>query len=177
MNGPTQPKWQQVIWTGAGVSLVTTILLLLALVAWTIGQIVDIVNLQKEPDLGFVVTSIGVLTLTLLRFLAELMGAAIAFAGLAVSFFAHQHANSLSVGAQQNFALPPAALRSHSPGIVGVVIGAVIIVCALFAKSTHNYEGPQTIAVLAPPGASAASAQDNNGGDNRLIPSGEEKPK
>lgn len=117
------------------------IICLLCLVAWTVARVIGVISEKTDADLGFVMTGLGLVSLTLLRLLAILIGGAIAFAGLAVSFFAHDNASSLAVGSDGNTS-PKMALATYSPGIIGVVVGATVIVGALYAKSNHSYQPP-----------------------------------
>lgn len=78
---------------------------------------------------------------SLLRLLAILIGGAISFAGLAVSFYAHQQATSLGAdAAREHLVNAKAALATNSPGIVAVVIGALVIIVALMLRSPHTYD-------------------------------------
>ena len=168
MDASRSPRWQQAIWTGAGLGLLLTILLLLAFAGFTIFRVVELVALRSDADLAFVFSSVGVVTLTLLRLLAILIGAAIAFAGLAVSFFSHERALSASAEVQVPVSTnTKAELVAYAPGLVGLVVGALVIVCALFARSKHDYKGPETYSVVLPnataPGASSPSGQPPSG--------------
>ena len=150
------PAWQRIIWIGAGGSLFLVIVFLLALVAWTVERVTGIIVSRPTADLAFITTGVGMVTLTLLRFLAILIGGAIAFAGLAVSFFTHDSVNFMGVGAEQNsLAIPKMTLATYSPGIVGLIVGAAVMVSALYATSEHQYSGPSTVEVV----QSAGSAE------------------
>lgn len=154
-NRRGSPKWQQLIWSGAGVGLLLTITILLAFSASTVSQLLTLVSKKQDADLGFVFASIGLITQTLLRLLSILVGGAVAFAGLAVSFFAHEQ--QTSAGAQLGSGAANVAkftLATYAPGIVGVVVGALIIVAALYARGKHEYTGPQTYSVNLQEGSS-----------------------
>lgn len=135
------PRWQRIVWVGAGAGLLATIFTLLAIVGVTVGQVVESFRLKSDTPASVLLSGMSLVTLTLIRLLAVLIGGAIAFAGLAVSFFVHQQAVRLDVGvAEKELGNAKAALATHSPGIVAIVIGALVIVAALFAKATHSYE-------------------------------------
>lgn len=135
--------WHKHIWIGAGVALFLILLLLLGFVGMTVSKIMNIISTQQNADLGFVFSGVVLINLTLLRLIAILIGAAIAFAGLAVSFFAHDKATSLSAqGKLSEDAATGGALKAFSPGIVGVVVGAIIILTAILSTATHHYLPP-----------------------------------
>ncbi len=144
-------KWQRSIWYGAGLGLALTIAVLVWFMSSTVTEVVRIIAAQKNPDLVFVFASTSMVTLSLLRLLAIVVGAAIAFAGLAVSFFTHEKATTITgeTGSQDG-SKTAAALATHSPGIAAVVVGSVIIAIALLAKSSHTYEGPHVYQLSVP---------------------------
>lgn len=156
MNPSRITRWQQGIWTGAGLGLLLTIAALLTFTGSTVSRVVELIAARTDADLAFLFSSIGVVTMTLLRLLAVLIGAAIAFAGLAVSFFAHEQPASLAGEASGSVGSAKVALATYAPGIVGVLVGAIVIVCALLARSKHDYRGPETYSVVLPPQASAS---------------------
>lgn len=159
--------WKSYMWLGAGGGLLVTILILLIVTGLVLWRAVDLIEAQNRNNYEFTFLSIGLIAFTLIRLLAVLIGAAIAFAGLALSFFVHEKATkfggvintpeSMIVKATESMAeivteptaakkpessMVKATLATYSPGIIGMVVGAVIIVCALFAKSEHEYRTP-----------------------------------
>lgn len=136
------PQWQQRIWTGCSRGLLTVIAALFCIVIFTLWQILLLLQ-TKDGDNAFVFAGITLVTVSLFRLLAILIGGAIAFVGLAVSFFAHQNVSTVNAElAQKEYGTAKAALATQSPGIVAVIIGAAVIVCALFARGTHTYQPP-----------------------------------
>lgn len=128
---------------GAGAGLFVILLLLLGFVGMTVANIMNIISTQQNADLGFVFSGVVLVNLTLLRLIALLIGAAIAFAGLAVSFFAHDKATSLSAkGKLAEEVTTGGALKTFSPGIIGVVVGAIIIMTAILSTATYQYLPP-----------------------------------
>ncbi len=163
------PAWQKYIWLGAGSGLFLILVLLLSFVTYTVAKLVDIMAAKGQEDLAFIFSTIALIDLTLLRLLAILVGAAIAFAGLAVSFFAHEKAIGFSGELQQSSsAYAKAALSAYSPGIVGVIIGAVIIVTAVLATIEHSYKPPiKTYSIRPLTETPTLQARDNaNAGSN-----------
>ncbi|UMZ14269.1 hypothetical protein I9018_11520 [Pseudomonas sp. MPFS] len=137
--------WQRYIWFGAGGGLLLFLMLLLSFVAYTVSTLVGVMQLEGGNDLDFIFSCIALIDLTLLRLLCILVGASIAFAGLAVSFFAHKNATTFSGDLKDTAALSGNfALSTYSPGILGLFIGAVIIVTAILARTEHSYSSPTT---------------------------------
>lgn len=147
---PETALWQKKVWFGAGVGLLGTIIILLMVVGIVVWRTLDIIGLQANNDHLFTFFSIELITTTLIRLLAVLIGAAIAFSGLAISFFVHE--KETKFGGVVNTPGTPiinteatmakATLATYSPGIIGMVVGAIIIACALFAKAEHQYQTP-----------------------------------
>jgi hypothetical protein len=160
------PRWQQVMWLAVGASLLLTISVLLWFSATTVGKLVEVVG-RPTYDHGFVIVGMGLIAQSLIRLLAILVGAAVAFAGLAVSFFAHEQEMraQLSIGGSSTV---PAkvALGAYAPGVVGLVVGAVIIALALFARGEHEYQ-PGSYEIQIP----ASEAQQSGSGLPTLEPS------
>jgi hypothetical protein len=87
---------------------------------------------------------IGMINNTLLRLLAMLIGAGIIFGGLAVSFFSSRDTNQISFDANPTTGgVFKAMIASNTPGLIGMFLGGIIIVCALLTTSTHRYESPR----------------------------------
>ncbi|MNK89889.1 hypothetical protein D3C87_1099160 [compost metagenome] len=163
-------RWQERIWLGVGLGLLLTIVMLLAFVGLTIWRTTSFIEERKAVDLAFTFSSMGLITLTLLRLLAVFIGAAISFAGLAISFYAHDRATGVDGEFRATGAgTAKATLATYSPGIVGVFVGAAIIIFALFAKSEHGYQGGKTI-VLEPPPAQAGTSSASEANSKEKIP-------
>ena len=148
---PGTQRWQIAMWNGAGFGLLLTILVLLTFIGASIWRATSLVEERPSADLAFTFASIGMINLLLLRLVAVLIGAAIAFAGLAVSFFAHD--KPLSIDVQQGESAPSAkklALSAYSPGLVGLLVGAGVIVAALYAKGEFNYQAASSVKVMPP---------------------------
>lgn len=161
---PKAQRWQISVWYGAGLGLLLTIAVLLTFTGVSIWRTTTLVAERTTADLSFTFASIGTINLTLLRLIAVLIGAAICFSGLAVSFFAHEKAMTLELGHEVlNAGSAKGTLATYSPGLVGMLVGMVIVVCALFSKSEHTYQGPKTTTLEvtavdeAPPAAPVAS--------------------
>ena len=132
------PAWQQRVWVACSFALLLVILVLLLLVGSALWHVMALLE-QKTSDLAFIFSGMALVTSSLLRLLAILIGGAIAFVGLAVSFFAHQKATSIASDVVHEQVNAKAALATNSPGIVAVVIGACVIIVSLFSKATHSY--------------------------------------
>ncbi|QFG30101.1 hypothetical protein F6476_13320 [Pseudomonas umsongensis] len=141
-------SWQAGMWKGVGIALGIAGLLLIGLVATSIWRTTSIIDANSGDDLAFIFSGLGLINNTLLRLLAMLIGAGIIFGGLAVSFFSSGDSNRISLqalpAAGESF---KAMVATHTPGIVGIFMGGIIIIAALFARSTHNYTSPERIEI------------------------------
>lgn len=140
---PARIKWQSIVWLGLGAVLALLLIALLLMVALNQDRVFDVIQ-GEYKDRAFIASTLFNANLVLLRFVVVLVGAGIAFAGLAVSFFTHERATEISGGGVHSAQLPRFRLVSHSPGIVAILVGATIIICALFAKTTSYYQGATT---------------------------------
>lgn len=163
-------EWEQGIWLWVARGLAVIGLVLIIFVAGTLIWITREVTILGGKDLAFSFSSIALLSLTLLRFLAILIGAGMVFGGLVVSFFAH--AKTSTLGAQGSVAGSPTSfnLATASPGLAAIVVGALVIVAALYAKGDHKYvaapmviNSPQSTKVLPPSSESPLKAADDLG--------------
>ncbi|WP_297833125.1 hypothetical protein [Pseudomonas sp.] len=145
------PLWQRRIWSGVTIGLGIAGGLLILLVAYSIYRTSGIVDSKKDADLVFTFSGLALINSTLLRLLAMLIGAGVIFGGLAVSFFTHSTPNQARGGVKSELGSVSAMLASHSPGLIGVFIGGVIIVAALYARSTQTYSSPSQTSVTLPP--------------------------
>ncbi|MCG7326850.1 hypothetical protein [Achromobacter sp. ACRQX] len=134
------PKWQTMIWLGLGATLCVLLAALLSLVAITQMRILTVIE-KVDTDLVFTATTLGHANLILLRLVVVLIGGGISFAGLAVSFFAHEKASEVSGAAAAASQLPRVKLISHSPGVIAIVVGAALMACSLFVSSSIYYSG------------------------------------
>ena len=144
------PSWQRRIWIGCSVGLMLVICLLCLISAFALGKTMLLLE-DAGHDHLFQFAGMILITGSLLRLLAILIGGAISFVGLAVSFFAHQRATSIDMSlAHEKEAMTTAALVTYSPGIVAIAIGAAIIISALYARGHYNYH-PESVTNQAVP--------------------------
>lgn len=135
-------NWQRGVWIGVACALGLTILLLLLFVGSTVGRVADLMASRGENDLAFAFSGMALLTLTLLRLLAILIGAGLAFGGLVVSFYSSATMANVEGGHEAAGGSLKAKLATNSPGIAAIVVGAAIILSALFAQGRHSYQAP-----------------------------------
>jgi hypothetical protein len=143
-NRPAEstPIWQQKIWTVCSFGLMTIIVLLCSIAMFALAKMLILLQTQDHDHL-YQFAGINLVSSALLRLMAILIGGAIAFVGLAVSFFAHQKATSLDADvAKEELGNAKAALATHSPGIVAVIIGAAVIIASVYARGTYSYSPP-----------------------------------
>jgi hypothetical protein len=133
------PKWQQRIWVGCSIGLMFIIVTLCVIVVFALAKMMILLEI-KDNDHLFQFAGMNLVSGSLLRLLAILIGGAIAFVGLAVSFFAHQKATSLDASiAKEELLNAKAALATYSPGIIAIIIGSIVIISSIYARGTYNY--------------------------------------
>ena len=143
--------------------LLISFVILFAFVSMTVQSLSEGIKHPGQIDLAFVFAGSDLISTSLLRLVAAMAGSAIAFAGLIISFYTHKNQTTLMAGATRGpdgaggGFVPNISLSTYSPGIVAIVVGAMIIGGSLFSKATHEYSGPMTMerqAEQAPPGTS-----------------------
>ena len=144
-NDTTAPVWQRNIWGWVTAGLGITCFLLIMLVAYSVYRTTGIVDSRKSADLAFIFSGIALVNSTLLRLLAMLIGSGVIFGGLAVSFFTHSQSSRFGIDAKEGERSLKTMIASHSPGIIGIFIGGIIIIAALYARSTQTYSTPRYI--------------------------------
>lgn len=138
--------WQKHNWTVAVILLFVTMMVLLFIVWANTSSILTIVSARRDQDPSFVFGGMSLVSLTLIRMLAILIGAAVAFAGLAISFFSHDKATQMAASnSKVGGSTTAATLTAYSPGIVGIAFGAVVIMTALLTKTTHSFQPSQMV--------------------------------
>lgn len=133
------PKWQQKIWVGSTLGLMFMIVVLCIIVLFALGKMMLLLEV-KDKDHLFQFAGMNLVSGSLLRLLAILIGGAIAFVGLAVSFFTHEKATSVDTSLVRDERLnAKAALVTYSPGIIAIIIGSAVIIASIYARGTYNY--------------------------------------
>lgn len=141
MLGNTSRTWQQIVWMGAALALLVVIGALIWFVGATVTDLVAVLKRRHQDEPFFVLSGVALITLTLIRMLAILIGGAICFAGLAVSFLTHQQQTSVESAVNRGEQGAKLTLATYSPGIVAMIIGAAIIVFALYARTSYSSKG------------------------------------
>ncbi len=140
---PKTPKWQMVVWAGCA-AILSLELFVLTLLAYTrTTEITTIVSKSDLKDGAFILAGLGMSAFSLIRILAILIGSAIIFGGLSVSFFSSERASNVEFSGNEKLPLST-HIASHSPGVMGILVGGIIIICALFAPTNFNYQQPVT---------------------------------
>jgi hypothetical protein len=147
--------WAQKQWVWVARMLGLTGIALVVFVAGTLIWITNEVTHLGARDLAFSFSGMALLSLTLLRFLAILIGAGMVFGGLALSFFSHAKVSTVGMNSPAGATPISMNLATASPGLAAVVVGAVVIISALYAKGEHKYEGQPLVIT---PSESAAPA-------------------
>lgn len=131
-------KWQAIAWMTSGLVLALSIVGLFALVGYTLWQTLAWLQRNLSSTEQFILTSIALTTAGMLRYLAMLTGIALAAGGLLVSFLTINQAIGLSAKSEGTDQALVGSLRTNSPGVVAIVVGALIVICALFASTSFN---------------------------------------
>ena len=164
-------------WGRASFLLFLAFSALFAFAAYTMYKMYVLTSSQLNADLAFIFASNALTSTSLLRLIAAMAGSALAFAGLMISFFTHDKQTSLTAavggaqGTSQAQSSPDTnvSLSTYSPGIVAIVVGAIVVLGALFARATHDYTGASKIIPI----ASVVAAQDEK---KDISPSGVPAP-
>ncbi|MCA2024850.1 hypothetical protein LDK53_02760 [Enterobacter sp. K16B] len=137
------PKWQMYVWASCGIILSLELLGLTVLAYVRTKEIATIVSRTAINDGAFILAGLSMSAFSLIRILAILIGSAIIFGGLSISFFTSERVNNVQVTGNDKIPMS-AQIASHSPGVMGILIGGIIIICALFAPTHFNYQQPVT---------------------------------
>jgi hypothetical protein len=132
---PRFGRFERSVWFAVGMGLAVCSVGLFALVGYSLWQTLTWLQRSATPSELYILNAVALTTLAMLRYLAMLIGAALASGGLLVSFLTLSHVLDVSVssgGAAPTFA---SGLKTTSPGVAAVVIGACIIVAALFSRA------------------------------------------
>ncbi|WP_137763215.1 hypothetical protein [Nissabacter sp. SGAir0207] len=136
-----QPLWQQKIWLCMTIGLGIITLSMIGLIGFISYKTLDRVFSLRTEDMKFFVAGIGIIITSLIKLLSILIGGAIVFGGLAISFHTHDKITTLT-GDVNDEKTPKigANISTYSPGIVGIIIGGVIIVSTIYKENRINYE-------------------------------------
>lgn len=132
---PRIGRFERAVWFAVGMGLAVCSVGLFALVGYSLWQTLSWLQRSATPSEQYILNAVALTTLAMLRYLAMLIGAALASGGLLVSFLTLSHVIDVSAssgGAAPTFA---SGLKTTSPGVAAVVIGAGIIVSALFSRT------------------------------------------
>lgn len=124
------------MWLGVGCVLAATVVGLFAIIGTTVWRVADMTAANATGHASFAFSGMLLMTLTLLRFVAMLIGAGMVFGGLALSF--HTNSELTKIGAESE-SVGKATLATSSPGIAAIVVGAVVILSALFHGGPYQY--------------------------------------
>ena len=147
-------SWEKRVWLGVGIGLGLSGVGLFSLVGYSLWQTLSWLHRPSAPSEQYVLNAVALTTLGILRYLAMLVGAALASGGLLVSFLTLSQA--IGVTASAGGATPLAgALKTTSPGVAAIVIGSLVIVASLFARTEFQLNYAPTSAGGSPSAGSA----------------------
>ncbi len=144
------PYWQRIIWSVAAFGMFGIATGLLFVTYFTIsGVLATIAGRNPVPTAGvvtdpvFTFVSLNVVSGTLIRLVACLIGAGIAFGGLAVSFFAHDSpihvSGQIGAGGKPQQSAATGRIATHVPGVIAIVLGVALVAVAVLSKTANDY--------------------------------------
>jgi hypothetical protein len=148
------------VWIGVGVALLLATLLLFGLVAYASFEGLGIVRDHGQAGSSFLLLGLALAQAGLLRSLAMLIGLALSCGGLLVSFLALREA--VVVDAQSAGAGGGLKIQSTSPGVVAIVLGALVVIAALFSTTSLQLPPGDAQRALAGPGQTGVGTSTPN---------------
>lgn len=127
-------RFEQRVWIAVGFGLALCSIGLFGLVGYSLWRTLAWLQHSHSPSEAYVLNAFALTTLALLRYLAMLIGAALASGGLLVSFLTLNHVIDVSANSGGPVPTFTSGLKTTSPGVAAVVIGAIIMISALFSR-------------------------------------------
>lgn len=137
-EGKGPPHWAASIFGGMALVLFVTILVSPVFVLLIVRAMYHLAQTNTELNPLFTWSSMTMLGLISMRFLAIYFGATVMLAGTAVAFHALEGQSQASGEVPGGF---KAALATTSPGLLVVTAGAVVICVALITHIPNQYQG------------------------------------
>ncbi|MBB4867459.1 hypothetical protein HNP46_006372 [Pseudomonas nitritireducens] len=143
--------WQARVWTAAAGNLwIISIGILANITLIGIGVYSLLERQSATPNIMFQLCAMAIVSSSMLKGISVLVGASLCFAGIAISFFAHEKATTVnasygsppkSEAEGSNLQVPiknsaAVAIGAYSPGIVAVIFGCVIIGIAIIKSGS-----------------------------------------
>lgn len=127
-------SWEQRLWLFVSLGFGVCSLGLFGLVGYSLWQTLAWLQQPRGQTEQYVLNAVALTTLGILRYLAMLIGAALASGGLLVSFLTISQA--IGASAKSGGATGVVGeFKTTSPGVVAILIGCIIIVSALFKRT------------------------------------------
>lgn len=137
-------------WRSAATVLGLSIIGLFMLTGYSLFSTLQWMASKPQPSEYFILTSTALMNSGLLRFLAMLIGVAIAAGGLLVSFLTISESIGISGSAGGTQSPVAAAMRTNSPGTVGLVAGCFVVCFAIFFRPQFSAQPPDSIEMQVP---------------------------
>lgn len=131
----TLSPWEQRLWRFVGICLAACSVGLFGLVGYSLWQTLAWLQQPQGSSEQYVLNAVALTTLGILRYLAMLIGAALASGGLLVSFMTLTQAIGASAQTGGATGAMAGEFKTTSPGVVAIIIGCVIILGALFKRT------------------------------------------
>ncbi|WP_157060515.1 hypothetical protein [Pantoea sp. A4] len=133
------PVWQSRVWMVVvlGFGLITVLCILYACLV--LDRQIPLLVSGINSNSMIAISGAAMIASQFLRGLSILMGGAIVFGGLSLSFFSGKDDSTFSTGDNQSV-FKSVTLTTKTPGIFGIVIGGVIILYALHIPYDFQYK-------------------------------------
>jgi len=139
MNTPTTlglDRFGKRVWIAVGAGLGACAVGLFALVGASLWETLAWLKNPAQSSEAYVLNAVALTTQGILRYLAMLIGAALASGGLLVSFLTLTQVIGASAKSGTTAGGLSGELKTTSPGVVAIAVGCIVILAALF-KTTE----------------------------------------
>lgn len=127
--------WGQSLWLGVAIGLAVACSILFWFVGHSLWETLAWLRQPQVSSEQYVLNAVAITTLGVLRYLAMLIGAALASGGLLVSFMTLTQAIGASAQTGGATGAMAGEFKTTSPGVVAIIIGCIIILGALFKRT------------------------------------------
>ncbi|MCW2107159.1 UNVERIFIED_ORG: hypothetical protein M2402_004350 [Rahnella aquatilis] len=135
-------NWQARIWRIVVIGFGVCVLFFVIYACYMLHAQIGLLLISAKTDSLAAITGTGMLGSQFLRGLSILIGGAVIFGGLSISFFSGSDMNSFSRGGDND--VGKVSISTKTPGIVGVLVGGVIIIYAIQAPYYYEHTVPIT---------------------------------
>lgn len=135
------PAWQAKIWMIVVIGFGLCIFFFIGYACYMLHSQLGLLLESAKVDPLSALTGTGMLGSQFLRGLSILIGGAVVFGGVSISFFSGSDVNSFS-GEGRKFGGGKILISTKTPGIVGILVGGGIIMYAIHAPYYYEHTTP-----------------------------------